>query len=66
MHPMDLQCASRFNPGEAQTPSLSKLFGLARPELPKLFLMVTAEWIDLILPLIIANAYHILVDPTHQ
>lgn len=52
---------------EAQTPSLSKLFGMARPELPMLlvalFLMVAAESTGLIIPLIIAEAYDTLVDP---
>lgn len=53
---------------EAQTPSLSKLFGMARPELFMLvvafLLMVAAESTGLIIPLIIANAYDILVDET--
>lgn len=52
---------------EAQTPSLSKIFGMAKPEWPMLLLgfllMVVAESTNMIIPLIIANSYDILVDP---
>jgi ATP-binding cassette subfamily B protein len=51
---------------EAQAPSLRKLFGMAQPELPvlvvALILMIAAESTGLIIPLIIANAYDVLVD----
>jgi hypothetical protein len=51
--------SSSTNP-EAQTPSLTKIFNMARPEFSMLFLafllMVAAESTGLIIPLIIANA----------
>jgi ATP-binding cassette subfamily B (MDR/TAP) protein 10 len=51
---------------ETQPPSLSKLFRMARPELPMLavalLLMILAESTGLVIPLIIANAYDALVD----
>jgi ATP-binding cassette subfamily B protein len=49
-------------------PSISKLLNLARPEFPELsfacFLMVGSEATSLITPLVVANAYNTLVDPT--
>eukprot|EP01083_Nonionella_stella_P208689 757134_1 len=49
-------------------PSLYKLFKLATPEMPALIvsfiLMIGAESTNMITPLIVANAYDILVDPT--
>ena len=53
---------------EAQTPSLAKIFNMARPEYPMLILalvlMVAAEATGQIIPLIIANAYDVLMDET--
>ena len=49
-------------------PSISKLLYLARPEFPELafacLLMVGSEATSLITPLVVANAYNTLVDPT--
>lgn len=54
----------------AAKPSLGKLFALAKPEIPMLILasvlMVGSEGVNLITPLIIANAYDVLVDPTFE
>ena len=51
---------------ESQTPSLGKIFSMARPEYPMLILalvlMVAAEATGQIIPLIIANAYDVLMD----
>mmetsp|Transcript_9465 Transcript_9465/g.12712 ORF Transcript_9465/g.12712 Transcript_9465/m.12712 type:complete len:658 (+) Transcript_9465:200-2173(+) len=52
----------------AAKPGLGKLFQLAKPELPMLIvsivLMIGSEATNMITPLIVANAYDILVDPT--
>ena len=49
-------------------PSLWKLFHLAMPEMPMLLLsfilMIGSEATNMITPLIVANAYDVLVDPT--
>jgi ABC-type multidrug transport system fused ATPase/permease subunit len=51
---------------ESSTPSLKKLFQMSGPEMPMLFvsmlLMVASETTSLVLPLILANAYDVLVD----
>jgi ABC-type multidrug transport system fused ATPase/permease subunit len=58
--------AATATPPEAQTPSLRKLFNMARPEHPMLalafVLMVAAEATGLIIPLILADAYDVLIE----
>ncbi|KAL9180710.1 hypothetical protein ACHAXT_011163 [Thalassiosira profunda] len=53
---------------ESSKPSLARLFRLAKPELPMLLvsflLMIGSEATNMITPLVVANAYDILVDPT--
>lgn len=53
---------------QSSKPSLGKLFALAQPEMPMLIisgiLMVGSEAVNLITPLIVADAYDTLVDPT--
>lgn len=53
---------------QSSKPSLGKLFALAKPEIPMMILssilMVGAEGVNLITPLIVADAYDTLVDPT--
>lgn len=59
---------SKENELAATKPSLGKLIALATPEIPMLIvssiLMVGSEATNLIIPLIVANAYDKLVDPT--
>jgi len=49
-------------------PSLRRLFGMAKPEIPMLvfscIVMVAAEAVNLVSPLIVAEAFDILIDPT--
>jgi len=53
---------------ESSKPSLVKLFQLAMPEMPMLvisfILMIGSESANMVTPLVVANAYDILVDPT--
>jgi len=53
---------------QSAKPSLGRLFALAQPEIPMLIisavLMVGSEAVNLITPLIVADAYDTLVDPT--
>jgi ABC-type multidrug transport system fused ATPase/permease subunit len=53
---------------DSPLPSISKLLNLARPEFPQLtfacVLMFCGEATGLVTPLIVANAYNVLVDPT--
>jgi ABC-type multidrug transport system fused ATPase/permease subunit len=55
-------------PIASSKPSLWKLFHLAMPEMPMLLLsfilMIGSEATNMITPLIVANAYDVLVDPT--
>ena len=54
---------------QAPIPPVSKLLSLARPELPMIlfafFLMVGSEVVSLYNPLLLADAYDYLVDPTY-
>ncbi|KAG7360075.1 efflux ABC transporter permease/ATP-binding protein [Nitzschia inconspicua] len=54
------------SPPESSPPSLKRLFQMAGPELFMLvvaiFLMIASEVTNLVLPLIVANAYDVLVD----
>ena len=63
------EVSSSANP-EMQTPRMSKLLGVARPEWPMLgfalILMIGAESTQLVIPLIIAQAYNALVNPLLQ
>jgi len=53
---------------QSTKPSLGKLFALAQPEVPMLIasgiVMVGSEAVNLITPLIVADAFDTLVDPT--
>lgn len=54
-------------PPDAPPASLSKIFDMAKPEIPMVILsfilMVGAEAANLVIPLIVADAYDVLIDP---
>lgn len=66
----DVSDASTMGPSKLGTspPSLSRLFQTVKPEQPMLFvgliLLLASESSSQVIPLIIANAYDIIIDPT--
>jgi ABC-type multidrug transport system fused ATPase/permease subunit len=58
--------STTLSPPASSPPSLKRLFQMAGPELSMLilaiFLMIASETTNLVLPLIVANAYDVLVD----
>jgi ABC-type multidrug transport system fused ATPase/permease subunit len=60
------ESAASISPPESSPPSIKKLFQMSGPEMPMLVvamvLMFVSETTSLVLPLIMANAYDVLVD----